>query len=73
LPNLGLVTVVDSESNHEMIVDTSDKSVRLAYENDFIEKEHYFQKTFYKCGAGIVQLHLEESYVKKLLGYFKSR
>lgn len=73
LPKLGLIAVVDAETDEKTWVNTNDKDVRLEFEKNYLDNEIYFQKTFYKCGAGVIQLHVEESYVKKLLGYFKSR
>jgi uncharacterized protein (DUF58 family) len=73
LPNVGLIHVVDSESHSEQIINTSDSAVRKAYTAHFLEQENNFSKLFQKCGAGIINIEVGESYVKKLLGYFKSR
>lgn len=73
IPNVGLITVVDAETEQEMIVNTADSSVRTQYMARFIEAEHHFLKTFQKCGAGTININLEESYVKKLLAYFKAK
>jgi hypothetical protein len=34
---------------------------------------NYFKETFSKSGSGVVNTRVDESYVTKLLGYFKSR
>lgn len=73
IPNVGLITVVDAETEQEMIVNTADSSVRTQYMARFIEAEHHFLKMFQKCGAGTININLEESYVKKLLAYFKAK
>jgi uncharacterized protein (DUF58 family) len=73
LPNLGLVSVVDAETNAHIWLDTQSPEVRHAYENEFKIQEAYCFSTFSKCGAGLVNTHTEESYVSKLLTYFKSR
>ena len=52
---------------------TSSATVRMAYEKYFREKTEEFQQVFTKCGAGQIQTRVDESYVTKLLGYFKSR
>jgi hypothetical protein len=36
-------------------------------------KVSYFKDIFSKCGSGTVNTRVDESYVTKLLGYFKSR
>ncbi|MFB0911368.1 MAG: DUF58 domain-containing protein, partial [Flavobacterium sp.] len=33
----------------------------------------YFKETFSKSGSGVVNTRVDESYVTKLLSYFKSR
>jgi hypothetical protein len=47
--------------------------VRLNYGKFYREKVDYFKDSFTKSGAGIIDCRLDESYVKKLLGYFKRR
>lgn len=73
MPNVGLITVFDAETQEEMIVNTGDAAVRKNYELAFLEAEHHFLKIFQKCGAGTINIRVEDSYVKKLLSYFKSR
>jgi len=73
IPNLGMVSMLDSETGKIQLVDTSSKSVRMNYEKHYQEKLNYFKDTFRKSGAGIVNTRVDENYVTKLLGYFKSR
>lgn len=73
IPNLGMVSMLDSETGKIQLVDTSSKTVRLNYEKHYQEKLNYFKDTFRKSGAGIVNTRVDENYVTKLLGYFKSR
>lgn len=73
MPNIGMVHMLDAETGQTVLVNTGAKSVRFAYEKDYQDKLKYFKETFSKCGSGIVQSRVDESYVTKLLGYFKSR
>lgn len=73
MPNLGMVPMLDAETGEQRLVNTGAKSVRLEYEAYYHEKVKYYKETFSKCGAGSVNTRVDESYVKKLLGYFKSR
>ena len=73
LPNVGIVNVLDAESGEIMLVDTSSKKVRMEYEKDYHEKVKTFQETFTRNGAGTVSTRVDQSYVTKLLAYFKSR
>ena len=73
MPNLGMVEMTDAETGETMLVDTSSKTVRINYEKYYHEQLNYFKETFRKSGSGVVNTRVDESYVTKLLGYFKSR
>ncbi|RXR20874.1 DUF58 domain-containing protein [Flavobacterium amnicola] len=73
MPNIGLVAMQDAESGQTQWVNTGSKNVRLQYEKYYHEKVNYFAAIFSKCGSGVVNTRVDESYVTKLLGYFKSR
>ena len=73
IPNLGIVPMLDAESGKVELVNTGSKQVRMEYEKYHHEKVKYFKETFSKCGAGVVNSRVDENYVTKLLGYFKSR
>ena len=73
MPNLGMVSMVDAETGETQLVNTGSKSVRLGYEKEYRSKVDYFTETFRKSGSGIVSTRVDESYVTKLLSYFKSR
>ncbi|WP_428224205.1 DUF58 domain-containing protein [Flavobacterium sp.] len=73
MPNIGLVAMQDAETGQTQWVNTGSKNVRLQYEKYYQEKVGYFKDIFSKCGAGTVHTRVDESYVTKLLGYFKSR
>ncbi|MFL9838244.1 DUF58 domain-containing protein [Flavobacterium sp. ST-75] len=73
MPNLGLVNMTDAETGQTILVNTGSKQVRLEYEKYYQGKVKYFNETFSRCGAGSLSTRVDESYVTKLLGYFKSR
>ena len=73
IPNLGLVQMQDEETGELMLVNTSSKKVRLNYGKFYQEKVEYFKESFNKSGAGTIDCRVDESYVKKMLGYFKRR
>ena len=73
MPNLGMVPMLDAETGTVRLVDTGSKSVRFNYEKYYNEQLNYFKETFSKSGSGVVNTRVDESYVTKLLGYFKSR
>lgn len=73
MPNVGVIEVEDAESGKIMTIDTTSKKARIEYEKNYHEKVNYFKDIFSKCGSGTVSTRVDESYVTKLLGYFKSR
>jgi uncharacterized protein (DUF58 family) len=73
IPNLGLVPVLDAETGKIKTVATQSKTVRNAYEKYQRERKEYFEESFRKSGCGQISCRVDESYVKKLLGYFKQR
>jgi len=73
MPNLGMVSMLDAETGETQLINTGSKTVRINYEKYYQEKVKYFKETFSKSGAGVVNTRVDESYVTKLLGYFKSR
>jgi len=73
MPNLGLVSMLDAESGKTTVVNTGSKGVRNAYHANCLEWKHFYESTFSKSGAGVIHTRVDESYVKKLLGYFKQK
>lgn len=73
LPNVGLIRAVDSETGDVRWIDSSSKSVRNNYSNWFNSHMDYFKKTFLKTGADSVTIRTNESYVNRLLEFFKRR
>jgi uncharacterized protein (DUF58 family) len=73
MPNIGMVEMEDAETGEVLVVNTGSKKTRLSYEKQYQDKVNYFKDIFSKCGSGTVNTRVDESYVTKLLGYFKSR
>ncbi|MCH3883519.1 DUF58 domain-containing protein [Tenacibaculum aquimarinum] len=73
IPNLGMVPMLDAESGQLSLVNTSSKAVRTSYKANALRLSDYFISTFKKSGAGTINTRIDESYVKKLLGYFKHK
>ncbi|HPF10065.1 MAG TPA: DUF58 domain-containing protein [Flavobacteriaceae bacterium] len=73
IPNMGMVQMQDEETGELLLVNTLSKSVRNHYHAYYRERVEAFKDAFRKSGAGVVDCRVDESYVKKLLGYFKRR
>lgn len=73
IPNLGMVSMLDAETGKTMLVNTASKSVRNSYKAYYLKMIAYYEKSFSHSGSGTISSRIDESYVKKLLGYFKNK
>ena len=73
IPNLGMVSMLDAETGKTMLVNTASKNVRKGYQEHYLKTVDYFEKSFSHSGSGVISSRIDESYVKKLLGYFKNK
>ena len=73
IPNLGIVPMIDAETNRVRWINTQSSKVRLAYSKYHNTQVAEFEELFRKNGSGIIHCRVNESYVKKLLSYFKAR
>jgi uncharacterized protein (DUF58 family) len=73
IPNVGIVQMEDEETGESILVNTTSKKVRMNYGRFYREKVEFFKESFNKSGAGTIDCRTDESYVRKLLGYFKRR
>lgn len=73
IPDLGLVQMLDQETERVQLIDTSSKFVRDSYKKESILKFKNFNDLFTRNGAGTILCRTDESYIKKLLNYFKNR
>jgi|TARA_B100000780_G_scaffold184489_1_gene129488 uncharacterized protein (DUF58 family) len=73
IPNLGLVPMFDQETEEIRLVDTSSLELRNKYKKQNSLNFKKINELFSKNGAGTLVCRTDESYVKKLLSYFKKR
>ena len=73
IPKIGIVPIVDAESGQLEWIDTNSRRVRENYKSNYKSNIKHFHSLFKKNGAGVIDCRVDESYVKKLLGYFKLR
>lgn len=73
IPNIGMVPILDSETEVIQLINTSSKKIRANYKANASRLLNYYTNTFKKSGAGTINARVDESYVKKLLGYFKHK
>ena len=73
IPNLGLVQMFDQQTEEIKMIDTSSKSLRDKNKREMFLNFKKFNDLFTKNGAGTISCRTDESYIKKLLNYFKNR
>lgn len=73
IPNIGIVPMFDQETSEVKLVDTSSLVLRKKYQSFNSINSKRFNEVFSKNGAGTLNCRTDESYVKKLLSYFKTR
>ena len=73
IPDIGIVHIKDSESGQTGWVNTSDRKMRLAYEEWFRNVEQTASRLFMKYNVDKVSIALNDDYVKGLMTLFKNR
>lgn len=73
VPDIGLVHVKDSENGTSSWIDTSDRKMRMAYEEWFRNVGNSSSRLFMKYNVDRVSISVDEDYVKGLMSLFKNR
>ncbi|MFO8234379.1 MAG: DUF58 domain-containing protein [Bacteroidales bacterium] len=73
LPPVGLINVQDAETGETLWVDSSNKSVRKAYQNWWQNTNSLIKTTFSQAGVDYTAIATSEDYVKPLVNLFKRR
>ena len=73
LPNVGLMNVLDAETGHEMLIDTSSKKLRRAHTAYWLNREEDLRRTFSKSRVDWTSVATNEDFTKALLNLFKQR
>lgn len=73
MPNIGLVKFHDLETEKEIWIDTSLKSVRKDYAKNWYNRQQLLVERASKSGVDLISVSTDEDFVKALLGMFKRR
>lgn len=73
LPDIGLMKVVDSETGHEMYIDTSDKKLRMAHKAYWLKHNEELLTILNECNIDNVSIATDKDFVKKLIILFAKR
>jgi len=73
LPNIGLVPMLDAETNKIQWVNTSSKETQKEYKIEALKRNDILKNTFKKSGVDTANIGTHEDYVKPLMALFKRR
>ncbi|PWN07489.1 DUF58 domain-containing protein [Rhodohalobacter mucosus] len=73
LPDVGIIPLVDAETNTQQLVDTSSKAVRESYRKNVLEEQEKLKEYFLKNKMDTVHVFTNESYIQPLVSFFQRR
>lgn len=73
LPNVGMITVQDSESGEQVLLDTGDPVIRNRYEEIMRQRQADIKETCARSGADFLQLSADQSLLRQLMAYLAFR
>lgn len=73
LPSVGLMKILDAETNEEVWIDTSSQRTRHTHHEWFMRQEFYKEHAFTRSQVDNISIRTDEDYVKALLSLFKQR
>ena len=73
LQDIGFIQSYDMESGLLKWMDTSDRALRLLYEEEFKTHLATTKDIFNKSQSDLIQLRTDHSYVEALMAFFKKR
>lgn len=73
LPDVGLMQVVDGETGHEQIIDTSSRAVRGFYAAWWKKRSAFLAETFAQSNVDHVSIRTDQDYVASLMTLFAQR
>lgn len=73
LPNLGLLHIEDPETGQRMVLDTTNRHIREAFQRSVSAQKEQRERTFRKLKMDYVNVRLDEDHIAPLIRYFKQR
>ena len=73
IPNVGLLSLQDSEEENEILVDSSDRKFRENFKNQQLFRLEILKKELRLSGADYIQLLTQEDIISPLINFFKKR
>lgn len=73
LPDIGLLTIEDSESGEQIELDTTRAHIRNSFARLADERRSELRRTIRSSGVDLLELSTDKGYLPELLGFFNSR
>ncbi len=73
LPNIGLLTIEDSETGEQVELDTSRPEIRTRFKDLAESRQNKLRHAIRSVGVDMLELSTERSYIADLLRFFSSR
>ena len=73
IPNVGLLSLQDSEEDNEILIDSTDRKFRRNFKNKQLSRLKTLKKELSLCGADYIQLLTQEDIISPLINFFKNR
>ncbi len=73
LPKIGLIRMLDAETNDYRWVDTSNNMVRSNFRRWWLEKQDYLKDVFARSNVDLIKIRTDHSYIAPLKNFFKRR
>ncbi|MDC3115770.1 DUF58 domain-containing protein [Bacteroidota bacterium] len=73
IPNVGLLSLQDSENENEILVDSSDRKFRRNFKKKQCSRIETLKKELRLTGADYIQLLTQEDIISPLINFFKNR
>lgn len=73
LPDVGLMKVIDAETNHQMYIDTHDKRLRKAHRDYWKNRNKQLDEVLNQSRVDVVSIATNDDYVKMLMALFSKR
>jgi len=73
LPVVGLLELTDAETNEHVIVDTSSRAVREAFEERSRARTEEVEQVLFRTRVDRIPIHTDEGYIEPLIRFFRYR
>lgn len=73
LPDVGLMKVIDAETNHQMYIDAHDKRLRKAHRDYWENRNKQLDEVLNQSRVDVVSIATNDDYVKMLMALFSKR